>query len=107
MSDTNYKLQLGTYAMGARLKYKPEKIIMYLYWYNKNTSQVREQIVAPEWESKAYEYWTNINDILAANGENFEKAEELEPGISYGVPFQDWECKYCQFNSICPTTINK
>ena len=107
MSDTNYKLQLGTYAMGARLKYKPEKIIMYLYWYNKNTSQVREQIVAPEWESKAYEYWTNLNDIFAANGENFEKAEELEPGISYGVPFQDWECRYCPYYGVCPSLMNK
>ena len=109
LSDINYKLQLGTYAMGIREKYKPEKLYMYLYWYNKNTSQVREQIVAPEWEEKAHEYWTNLNEILRwfPDGVDFEKSEELDPGISYGVPFQDWECKYCQFNSICPTTINK
>jgi len=109
LSDINYKLQLGTYAMGIREKYKPKKLHMYLYWYNKNTSQVREQIVAPEWEEKAHEYWTNLNEILRwfPDGVDFEKSEELDPGISYGVPFQDWECKYCQFNSICPTTINK
>ena len=107
MSDTNYKLQLGTYATGIRHKYKPEKLYMYLYWYNKNTSQVREQIVAPEWEEKACEYWLDLNDILSRCGENFESADMLTPGISQGVPFQDWECKYCQFNSICPTTINK
>jgi CRISPR/Cas system-associated exonuclease Cas4 (RecB family) len=107
MADTNYKLQLGTYAMGIKQKYKPDKLHMYLYWYNKNTSQVREQLVAPEWEEKAYEYWADVNDILNTYNENFESAEVLMPGISQGVPFQDWECKYCQFHSICPTTINK
>ena len=107
MSDINYKLQLGTYATGIRHKYKPEKLYMYLYWYNKNTSQVREQIVAPEWEEKACEYWLDLNDILSTYNEGFEDAEVLMPGISQGVPFQDWECNYCQFNSICPTTINQ
>ena len=107
MSDTNYKLQLGTYATGIRHKYKPEKLYMYLYWYNKNTRQVREQIVAPEWEEKACEYWLDLNDILSTYNEGFEDAEVLMPGISQGVPFQDWECNYCQFNSICPTTINQ
>ena len=38
-------------------------------------------------------------------GKDFETSSELTPGFSMGVPFQDWECKYCQYNSICP--INK
>jgi hypothetical protein len=78
---------------------------MYLLWYNKNTSMMREQIIAPEWVTKAYEYWADVNDILAQYGKNFEDSEVLMPGISPGSPFQDWECKYCQFNSICPTPI--
>ena len=106
-SSDNYKLQLGTYALGIQQKYKPNKITMYLLWYNKNTSMMREQLIAPEWIDKAYEYWANVNDILEKYGKNFEDSEVLMPGISPGSPFQDWECKYCQFNSICPTTINK
>ena len=106
-SSDNYKLQLGTYALGIKQKYKPNKITMYLIWYNKNTSMMREQLIAPEWVDKAYEYWANVNDILEKYGKNFEDSEVLMPGISPGSPFQDWECKYCQFNSICPTTIRK
>ena len=104
-SSDNYKLQLGTYALGIKQKYKPNKITMYLLWYNKNTSMMREQLIAPEWVAKAYEYWANVNDILEKYGKNFEDSEVLMPGISPGSPFQDWECRYCQFNSICPTPI--
>ena len=106
-ASDNYKLQLGTYALGIKQKYKPSKIHMYLLWYNKNTSMMREQLIAPEWIDKAYEYWAEVNDRLVAYGRNFETAELLEPGISMGVPFADWECKYCQFSDICPSTINK
>ena len=113
LSDTNYKLQLGTYAMGIRRKYKPESMTMFLFWYNKNTSQVREQIVAPEWESKAYEYWADVNNILAKYGKNFENSDILMPGISQGTPFQDWECAYgtgksrvyCDYYDVCPSKI--
>jgi len=106
-SSDNYKLQLGTYALGIEHKYAPNKVHMYLLWYNKNTSMMREQIIAPEWVTKAYEYWADVNDILAQYGKNFEDSEVLMPGISPGSPFADWECKYCQYSRICPTTVNK
>ena len=102
-SDTNYKLQLGTYALGVNLKYEISKINMYLLWYNKNTSQMREQLISPEWIEKALEYWAELNDILEDSGEKFE--EDLIPEIWSGVPFQNWECRYCQFYSICPSTL--
>jgi len=102
-TDTNYKLQLGTYALGIRHKYEPDKINMYLIWYNKNTSQMREQIVSPEWIDKAFEYWTEVFEMKEELGKSFEK--ELEPELEYGVPMQDWECRYCQYYSICPSTL--
>ena len=71
-TDTNYKLQLGTYALGVKERFNPDKINMYLIWYNKNTSQMREQIVSNEWIGKAEFYWNEI---------------------------------YCQFYSICPSTL--
>ena len=102
-SDTNYKLQLGTYALGINQKYKVSKIEMYLLWYNKNTSQIREQLVSPEWIEKALEYWATVNEILEDCGKLFE--DELKPGYWEGVPYQDWECRYCQFYSICPSNL--
>ena len=104
-SDLNYKLQLGTYALGIRHRYNPDRINMYLVWYNKNTSQMREQLVSPEWIDKALEYWEEVYEIKEDLGKAFET--ELEPMITYGVPMQDWECSYCQFESICPSTLSK
>ena len=102
-SDTNYKLQLGTYALGIHKKFQVSKINMYLLWYNKNTSAMREQIISPEWIEKALEYWGKLNDIEYDVGKNFE--EDLVPGYFEGVPQQDWECRYCQYYTICPSKL--
>ena len=104
-SDLNYKLQLGTYALGVKEKYNPDQIYMYLIWYNKNTSQMREQLVYQEWINKALEYWEEVHEVKEDLGKSFER--ELEPMMTYGVPMQDWECSYCQFESICPSTLSK
>ena len=108
----NYKMQLGTYAVGIKEKYNPDKIEMYLLWYNKNTSIMREQIVSPEWIDKAIEYWVELNNILedcydpsSDSPSIFE--DELTPGLHLGVPFQDWECRYCPYYSICPSNLAK
>ena len=34
---------------------------------------------------------------------NFEK--ELKPGFQFGVPFEDWECSYCPYETICPSKL--
>jgi hypothetical protein len=102
-SDTNYKLQLGTYALTVRHTYEPDRINMYLIWYNKNTSQMREQIVSNEWIDKAFEYWTEVYEMKEDMGKSF--ADELIPEMTYGVPMQDWECRYCQYYSICPSKL--
>jgi len=99
----NYKLQLGTYALGINQKYKVSKIEMYLIWYRKNDSLLKEQLVSPEWIEKALEYWVTVNETLEDVHEHFE--EELKPGYHLGVPYEDWECKYCSYNSICPSTL--
>ena len=102
-SDTNYKLQLGTYALAVKNIYEPSKLNMYLIWYNKNTSQMREQIVSNEWIDSAFEYWVSLNEMKNDMEKEFE--DELTPGISFGVPVQDWECRYCQYYDICPSNL--
>ena len=104
-TDKNYKLQLGTYGLGILQNMSVEKINMKLIWYNKNTSMMREQSVDSSYINEAEEYWITLNDILEDYGEFFESSDMLEPGLSYGSPFEDWECRYCQFSDICPTPI--
>ena len=74
---------------------------MYLVWYNKNTSMMREQLISPEWIDKALEYWVELNEIFEESGKKF--TEDLVYGNSVGVPFQSWECSYCQYSKICIT----
>ena len=102
-ANENYKLQLGTYGLGMQSQISPERTNLHLFWYNKNTSMVRETIVHPKWIDKAFDYWTELNELFQEYEEKF--VDYLEPGIEYGVPFEDWECKYCQYESICPSTI--
>ena len=64
---------------------------------------MREQLISPEWIEKALEYWSELNNILDDSGEKFE--EDLKPEYWEGVPFQNWECKYCQYYSICPSKL--
>tara|TARA_R100000742_G_C4266482_1_gene84592 strand:+ start:523 stop:1287 length:765 start_codon:yes stop_codon:yes gene_type:complete len=104
-ADSNYKLQLGTYALGIKEKFKPDKINMFLVYYNKNTSIMKERIVSNEWINKALEYWSELNELLEEFGKSFE--DELEPEIYEGVPFENWECNYCQFSDICPSNLSK
>ena len=102
----NYKLQLATYAIGIHEKYNNvDKIDMFLLYYNKNTSLTKQvQVEYSKWVSEAMEYWAELDDI-ANNTIDFE--EDLVPEITYGVPFQDWECSYCQYASICPSKLTK
>ena len=99
----NYKLQLGTYAIGINQKYKVSKIEMYLVWYRKNDSFWKEQLISPDWIEKALEYWTVVNETLEDCGKFFE--DELKPGYWEGVPYQDYECGICSYKSICPSTV--
>ena len=63
------------------------------------------QLVEPHYIGEALTYWEDVNEIKEDLGKSFET--ELEPMITYGVPMQDWECSYCQFESICPSTLSK
>ena len=104
-SDNNYKMQLATYALAINNEHNPDKLNIYLFWYNKNTQMVRETLVSPEWIDKALEYWVELNSILDDSGKMFE--QDLTPEVYPGVPFKNWECSYCSYYSICPSTLRE
>jgi|TARA_Y100000310_G_scaffold329525_1_gene399564 hypothetical protein len=105
-SANNYKLQLATYALAVKERFDPDYLAMYLVFYNKNTSMMRERLVMNPWMDKALEYWVDLNTWLDDVGEKYFE-EELIPELTEGVPFENWECGYCSYSEICPSQIKK
>ena len=87
----HYELQLGTY--GYAIKEMFGRLDgMYLYYYNKDSSDMRAVEVPLTYVSRAYLFWKNIND------EHKQGLPEFRTGVS---PVQKWQCNYCQFKDHC------
>ena len=87
----HYELQLGTY--GYAIKEMFGRLDgMYLYYYNKDSSDMRAGEVPLTYVSRAYLFWKNIND------EHKQGLPEFRTGVS---PVQKWQCNYCQFKDHC------
>jgi CRISPR/Cas system-associated exonuclease Cas4 (RecB family) len=87
----HYELQLGTY--GYAIKEQFGRLDgMYLYYYNKDNSQMRCVSVPLTYISRAYLFWKNIND------EHKQGLPMFRKGVS---PVQVWQCNYCQFLDHC------
>jgi len=100
-SNTNYNLQLGTYALGISKQIKNvDYVFLNIDYYNKDNSSMKNVEVAPEWAGKALKYWKDCNEAIK---------EELIPAVTEGVPFQKkWECgDYCVYNHICDSPYRK
>ena len=86
-----YELQLGTY--GYAIKQLFGRLDgMFLYYYNKDTSDMRAVEVPLTYVSRAYLYWKNIND------EHKQGLPNFRVGVS---PVQKWQCNYCQIKNHC------
>jgi|TARA_B100000315_G_C14562195_1_gene581078 CRISPR/Cas system-associated exonuclease Cas4 (RecB family) len=101
--SVNYELQLGTYAMGLANDYEVDDVEMNLIWYNKDTSSLKTKRINENFVDEAMIYWTDLIESL----EDIIEPEELKPGITPGVPVQEWECKYCQFAKHCDSPFKK
>ena len=97
--STNYELQIGTYGIGLGREYDIIDVDLSLLWYNKDTSMMREENINSIWMEEAFEYWTDLNEIV----NDINIPEELIPGARPNVPVYSWECKYCEYQeSYCP-----
>lgn len=102
-----YRMQLATYGMGMKEELDINELNMFLVFYNKNTSMIREvKVYADEWIDKAKTYWEELNGMVSAMGEEYFE-EKLRPGWQFGVPYEDWECNYCNYKTICPSKLIK
>ena len=103
--NPGYNLQLATYLYGLTQEQMSAEDAyegkhwnreMALLWYNKDTSAMREEFVSNDWIKRALSYWEDLNDAAEST------SEALTPGM-YGVPMENWECRYCGFKDIhCP-----
>ena len=76
---------------------------MNIIWYNKDTSSLKTKRININFVDEALAYWVDLTESL----EDIVKAEELKPGITPGVPVQEWECKYCQFTEYCDSPFKR
>ena len=94
--NPNYNMQLATYLEALDRELGVDGTVeMSLLWYNKDTSALREEHVeASHWIERAMEYWEELNEYSDTT-----TSEDMVIG-SYGVPMENWECKYCGFKDI-------
>lgn len=106
----NYEMQLSTYLMGleSELQFTPEVKQMLIVWYNKDTSRMREEVIQSRFIEMARSYWEDLNEWrkeIENKDPELEDYNNVNETISryreVGVPFQDWECKYCPYDHIC------
>ena len=87
----NYKLQLGTYGLAVKEQFG-RLDGMYLYFYNKDTSQIKNVFVSDNYLGLAKNYWRNIIR------EHKKGVPDFITGIS---PVEKWACGYCDFKDHC------
>lgn len=87
-----HELQLATYGIAIEKTYG-RLDGMFLYYYNKDNSMVKEKPVDMEYIDKAKEYWIGLNEIATSS-----VSPRVEKGVS---PVYSWECKYCNFVTYC------
>ena len=98
--STNYQLQLATYGLWAKRFFEIDNIQMKLYFYNKNTSKMKEVDVPEEYIDEAHSYWSSVNLSIK---------DKTLPEVNLGMaPVYEWECnqKYCQFYDVCGGGLN-
>ena len=85
------ELQLATYGLALEDKYGRIDGL-YLVYYNKNTSMIKEVEVTKDRLSGVLSFWRKILK------EHENGLPDLKEGVS---PVMDWECRYCQFKTKC------
>ena len=94
----NYELQVGTYGLGIAKEFELDEqdIELSLVYYKKDDSLMREVSVKNIWMHNASDYWMDLNETL----DEVDDVSDM-PRESTNCPVESWECRYCQFETIC------
>ena len=91
------EMQLGTYGLAVKEMYG-RLDGMYLMYYCKDTSVMKDKQVPLTYLNKSEMFWKNIN----------REHEQGLPNFREGVsPVYDWECRYCKFVDHCKPPFRK
>ena len=93
-SNLRYEFQIGTYGYAVKKEFG-RLDGMFLVYYNKDTSVMRQVPVDLSYTEKAIQFWKEVNSEHKLGMPRFEE------GLS---PVESWECNYCQFQDICQRT---
>ena len=85
------ELQLGTYGYAIKEEFG-RCDGLFLLFYNKDSSDMREVEVDLELIDQSYNFWTRAQDL------HIDGLPSLQEGES---PVMGWECKYCQYENLC------
>ena len=94
----NYELQIGTYGLGVAREFElaEHDMQLALVYYKKDDSLMREVSVKNIWMINASDYWMDLKETL----DEVDDASDM-PRESTNCPIESWECRYCQFETIC------
>ena len=96
-SSANYKLQVGTYALGIMDKHDVEFMDMAILWYKKDDSMLREEKLDNDYINQAIDYWSDLQDTI----KDMTNEDELIRDVSANTPVMDCECRYCNYQERC------
>ena len=85
------EIQLATYGLFIEKKFGRIDG-MFLYFYNKDNSQMRAVEVPKMMLKRAQNFWVNVNE------EHKKGLPMFKDGVS---PVQDWNCRYCRYLDHC------
>jgi CRISPR/Cas system-associated exonuclease Cas4 (RecB family) len=97
LASVHQEMQLGTYGLAIKEKFG-RLDSMWLYYYNKDNSQMRSYQVPMVMLDRAKAFWTNVNE---------EHKKGLPMFRERFSPVEDWNCNYCRFLDHCKPPFYK
>jgi len=94
--SVNNELQLATYTIRQLQKYKGYYPKMYLLYYKKDDSQMKEVEIDSSFLASGLQYWNEFSEFRKTN-----TIDSIQPGFTFNCPVYKWECNYCQYTKYC------
>ena len=86
-----YEFQIGTYGYAVKKEFG-RLDGMFLVYYNKDTSKMKQIPISLAYTEKALQFWKEVNN------EHKLGMPILERGLS---PVDTWECNFCDYKDLC------
>ena len=90
-NSNHHEMQLATYGVGVKKEFG-RLDGMYIAYYNKDSSLIKEKEVSLDYLTQVKSYWENRVE------EHKKGVPILQENVS---PVKMWECRYCQYKDKC------